>query len=629
MKWFYVTALIGVVVLSLSPFFFLEDEPRPGAGGDVVAYGTYGAKVKSIDPATCGDTTSAAIQGNVYEGLYGYHYLMRPVEVVPVLAAGMPEVSEDKLTYRIRIRKGVRYHRNPCFAKGPDGIRTREAVAEDFVLAFKRIADYHVKTTLAYAFISQRIEGVQEYNSRTRSYNRGDFSRYDLPITGVRAIDPYTLEIKLTEPFPQLLHVLALHNYAPIPREVIDYHLSTQATEDGREPLATDRRSPEIHEIDAVVGTGAYYLDTWVRGSRIVFRRNPEYRRVTYPTRGTEEDRENGLLDDAGKPVPFTDVRHLTFVPEANPMWMLFLTRQVDVTGIPREMYNDVITPDKTLTDAWKARGIRLITYGNPSVYWYAFNMEDPVLGASKSLRQALNLCFDVEEYIRLIFNGRGIPARAYIPSSFPGYEQALSPYARYDVESAREKITDARRELQAAGVIGPGQDIPPLTLSMPGRDEYFRKMSEFAIRQFKRIGVTVEIELNDWPTLQEKVHNKTAQMYAMGWAADYPDPENFLQLYYSPNIERLTNNTNYSDPRFDALYERASVMQPSPERTALYVEMLRILNEDCPVLLLSEPISFVLVHPWVHNNKPHPFGYGFSKYVRIDARLREQMGGR
>jgi ABC-type transport system substrate-binding protein len=134
---------------------------------------------------------------------------------------------------------------------------------------------------------------------------------------------------------------------------------------------------------------------------------------------------------------------------------------------------------------------------------------------------------------------------------------------------------------------------------------------------------------LNDWPTLQKKVHSKQAQIYAMGWHADYPDAENFLQLYYSPNIKLGTNNTNYANPRFDALFEQAAVEPDIDKRVPLYAEMIRIINEDCPVVLLSEPINFTLVHPWVHNFKPHPIAYGLGKYTRIDDALRREMGGR
>jgi ABC-type transport system substrate-binding protein len=110
-----------------------------------------------------------------------------------------------------------------------------------------------------------------------------------------------------------------------------------------------------------------------------------------------------------------------------------------------------------------------------------------------------------------------------------------------------------------------------------------------------------------------------------MGWHADYPDAENFLQLYYSPNIERGTNNTNYANRAFDELYEQAGVEPDEARRIDLYARMTRMISEDCPVLLLSEPITYLLHWDWVGNVKLHPIGYGYTRYRRIDAELRRR----
>ena len=683
MKVFYVISLATVILLSLSPFVLL---PRPtefkrqgvGGAGQIVSYSTYGAKIRSLDPATCGDTMSAAVQGNIYEGLYGYHYLLRPIKVIPLLAEDMPEVSADGLTYTIRLRKGLKYSRNECFGRNSDGtLKTRTVRAEDFVLGFKRIADYHINTPQALAFIEDKLAGLQEYRDKTRAYSKGDFSRYDLPFEGVKALDEHTLRIKLLVQFPQLLYVLAVGSYAPVPREVTDYHLSTR---DGRS-IPMKERDPVIHDYLAVVGTGPYVMEKFASGGDVILRGNLDYREDYYPVRpdgmcdcggsikfggrldpngiyagrcekcrqeyrtawlgdpakltaeerkSTEEDVAAGLYKDAGKRIPFTDMLVMTFVPEDNPMWEMFYSRQVDVSGIPRQVYHQVITPGKELTDQWAKKGIRLLKYGSPAVYWLVFNMEDRALGTSKSLRQALCLAFNVEAYIDVLHNGRGIRAVNPVPSSFEGYQEAgPGPYAHFDLDAAKAKLVQARKELESAGVIRPGDPLPDLTVDLPGRDEEDRRMGEFMQKQFKKINIRIKIELNDWPTLQAKVENKQCQIYAMGWHADYPDPENFLQLYYGPNIKRGTNNSNYSNPKFDKLYEQVAKMPPSPERTKIYVQMIHILNEDCPVLLLSEPISFVLIHSWLHNLKPHPIGYGFARYHRIDVAERRAAGGK
>lgn len=630
---FFVIAGIVVVALVLAPVGFLAMRSESHPPELTVLYNSYGAKVRSIDPATCGDTTSAAMQGSLYEGLYAYHYLKRPPELIPQLATDMPEITNDGQTYTIRIKPKIHYSRNECFGRDADGQpKTRAVKAQDFVLGIKRIADFHIQTQLSWSLLSGRIVGLDAFRERCeKDFKEGDFSRYHLDVEGIQAVDEHTLRIKLVEPYPQLVWVLAINNYAPIPRELIDYHLATEPDgEGGRRPIPMERRSATIDHIEQIVGTGAYLLTCWERGSRMAYERNPEHQHSFYPSEGEPSDAEAGLLADAGAPLPFIDVLDFKCVQEDMPAWLQFLSMQTDVSGIPRDVFASVITPDRDLVDRWKKKGIRLVTFDYPAVYWLAFNVEDPVFKASKSLRQAMCLAFNVEDYIELMYNGRGVRAINTLPRSFPTHEMAgAGSYYRYDPAQAKVKLKAAKRELAAAGLLEADGQIPEITVDYPGQDEMFRRMGEYTKQQFVDLGLRIRVVLNDWPTLQKKVHNKQTQMYAMGWHADQPDAENFLQLYYSPNILKGTNNTNYSNPEFDRLYERIRVMTDSPQRRELYVQMVHMLNEDVPVLLLSEPDVFVLMYEWIKNYKRHPYAYGLTKYRRIDTALRRKMGGR
>ncbi len=635
MKWFYVVSIVVVAALTALPLTYLRSE-REGQfdgltiGWDedgkpikkkkaIVLYDSFSSTLRSLDAVTCGDTWSSAIQSNFYEGLYGYHYLKRPPVVVPVLAAEMPEISDDGLTYTIKIRKGVNYSRNACFGRESDGrFKTREVKAKDFVLSFKRCADFHIRPGLSWAFLSKRVKGLDDFRRKTRSYKSTDFSRYEMEVEGIKALDDYTLRIRLNEPFPQFQYVLAMHSYAPCPQEAVDYWLA------GSNPPLTEFRKKE-----SLVGTGAYMLKTYEAKNKIILVRNPDFRKQFYPSEGEEGDKKLGLLDDAGKRVPFIDVIRYDWMPQTYSSWMTFLAKRKDAAGIPRETFEFVITPGKELTDKWRKRHIYLRKTWSPAIYWIAFNMEDKVVGASKSLRQALCLVYDVENHIKVLYNGRGKRATSIIPSSFDGHEQVGDgPYYRLDVDAARKKIAQAKKELAAAGVLDSNGEIPELKFDMT-RGDRSSTFGDFVKQQFRKVGVKVKIVYNDWSTLQEKVNNKQVQLYTMGWHADYPDAENFFQLFYSGNIDKGTNDTNYRNPRFDKLYKTARVMPDTPERMKLYVEMARIIGEDCPVLLLSEPLGFGVYYEWLKNVKAHPIGYGFMKYRRIDSDLRKKLGGR
>ncbi len=639
MKNFFIIAIIVVSCLIASPMLFLSDAFKKEKTEGLRYWNTYSSAVKSIDPATCGDVTSATIQGNIYESLFCYHFLKRPLEVIPQLADSMPEISEDGLTYTIRLKKGVLYHRNPCFGTDTKGVNqwnTREVLADDFIYAFKRIADYHINTGLAWAFLADRIKGLDSFRQKTKQYTVGDFSRYDLDVEGLKALDKLSLQISLLEPFPQLVYVLAMHVYAPIPHEVIEYWLTAETEKNmKRINIPVHERNPEITKQQQVVGTGPYILKTWKRKWKFILTRNPDFRVEYYPSEGEAKsetwpgDSAQGLLDDAGKRIPFYNEIYLRYIEETYANWMLFLSKRRFVTGIPRETFESVISPGKKLTDSWKSKNIELLTSTSPSIYWIVFNMEDSILGASKSLRQAICLGYDVKNEIEILLNGRGKRAVNIVPSSFKGHKEAGSgPYYRYDVNAAKKKIEESKKELVKAGIINAGEEIPELKLDLSD-GPYYMRMAEIAKQQFAKIGLKLKVVFNDWPTLQRKVHNKQAQMYTMGWHADYPDAENFLQLFYSGNIDKGTNNSNYSNAIFDSLYEKARIMQDTPERTVMYVQMISILNEDVPVLILYEPEDYILFYKWMKNVKPHPVGYGFIKYRRYDTALLQKLGGK
>jgi ABC-type oligopeptide transport system substrate-binding subunit len=667
MRWPYLISLVLAGLLVASPvLFFLpgkEDRPQEiiiGWTSDgkairkknpVVFYDSYSASVRSLDPVTCGDTTSAGVQANFYEGLYTYHYLKRPAwkHVVPQLAAEMPGISEDRLTYTIPIRRNVLYSRNPCFGRLPDErkYRTRAVTAHDFVLALKRVGDSHIDTNLSWAFLSERVRGIDDFHTRTRKYRKLDFSRYDKEhIEGVRALDDHTLQIRLVRPFPQLIYVLAMAVYAPCPREAIDYWMP-------RTGLA------EFHRPESVVGTGPYLLHAFEAKNNIILVRNPDFREQYYPSEGEPRrvgddgeatyagDRELGLLDDAGKRVPFIDVKRYDWMEQTFSNWMTFLAKRKDIGGIPQQTFDFVVTPGKELTEEWKKKRIYMRKSEPPSVYWLGFNMRDPVLSSSRSLRQGLALGFDVESYVKVMFNDRGKRAVNIVPSSFPSHDaagpgpyyrpvpgevledkEAKKRYWQERIREAKRKIAHAREELGKAGKLDRNGDIPELVLDI-SRGDRDRLYGEIVEQQFRKVGVRLRVETNDWPTLQNKVHKGSIQMYSMGWHADYEDAENFLQLFYSPNIEKQTNSTCYSNPEFDRLFEKARVMPNTPERLELYVRMIRMISEDCPAVLLTEPFGFVLIHDWVRNVKPHPVGYGYFRYWRIDDALRRKLGGR
>ena len=153
------------------------------------------------------------------------------------------------------------------------------------------------------------------------------------------------------------------------------------------------------------------------------------------------------------------------------------------------------------------------------------------------------------------------------------------------------------------------------------GSAYFYNVINELLVENGNTDARRIKVNYNSWPDLQRKVSKGTVQMYMMGWHADYPDSENFLQLFYTPNIASRTNSTCYSNSKYDKLYEKACLMKDLPERTRLYAKMINMISEDCPMVLLSQPLGYTLHWDWLKNFKPHPIAYGNMKYQRIDKK--------
>jgi len=560
---------------------------------EMVLYSVMTSKIAGFDVSDIGDYPSARVVGQIFECLYQYHYLKRPYELIPQLAADMPEVSKDGLTYTIKIKKGVYFADDKCFPNG----KGRELKAGDFIFAWKRIANIKYICKNWWIF-DGKIVGLDEFREYTKSCKDQFSVDYSRAVEGLQTPDDYTIVIKLKKPWPQIVYLLAHQPTAPVAKEAVDYY--------GKDIISHP------------VGTGPYKLDIWHRGSYIKMSRNPNFRGEFYPSEGEPGDLEQGLLADAGKKMPFADKVVWMLIEEEQPLWLQFLRGKIDASGIPKDNYGQAISASRNLTDEMKKLNIHLKTFREPATYWIGFNMEDSILGENKPLREAISYAIDRGKYIELFWNGRDEVAYGFIPPMMKDYNPEISKIGRgYNPQKASELVKEAEKIY--------GGKLPRLKLAMGGADTLQRQFGQFLQRNFKDVGLDLEVEYMDWPTFLGKVHTKSTQMFSLGWIADYPDVESFLQLFYTKNISPGTNNFNYSNPQFDKLYEQVAVMPDCPERTELYRKMELMILEDCPAAFINHPVGYVLHHDWLYNYKLHAFQYGLAKYYRTDMAKRAE----
>jgi oligopeptide transport system substrate-binding protein len=263
-------------------------------------------KISGFDPINASDRYSGNETGKVYEGLFEFHPLKRPYELMPNLAESLPVVSPDGLTYIFKIRKGVLFHDSPAFK---DGIG-REMKSSDIIYSIKRLADPKLNAK-GWWLLDDRLIGLNEWRTKNSTTEK---TNYEEEIEGVKKIDDYTLQMRLKKPYPQFLYALAMPYTFIVAREAVEHF--------GKEFL------------NYPVGTGAFILPKFEQSSMITYVRNPKFRDKFYPSEGEEGDDKLGLLADAGKKIPLIDKITVHVVVESQPKWLSFMKAKDDLLEV-------------------------------------------------------------------------------------------------------------------------------------------------------------------------------------------------------------------------------------------------------------------------------------------------------
>lgn len=583
--------IITIAMMALASLLAgCSERDKPGANEKVFRYPLV-AKVKSLDPGNIEDVYGSLIASHICESLYTYHYLKRPFELEPQLADGMPEISPDKLTYTIRIKKGVFFQDDPCFSDG----KGRELKAGDFIFAFKRIANIRYISPNWGGF-KDRIVGLDEFRDYTQQFKNEFEVDYSKEVEGLKALDDYTLQIKLVKPWPQFLDDLTSVVSAPVPKEAADMY----------------QKDMIYHPI----GTGPYYLKKWHKSVYLELAKNPNFRQEFYPSEGSPSDTENDLLTAAGKQLPFIDRIIFRIIEEEQPAWLLFMRGEMDVMGIPKDNFSSAVDMAALRpTTNMQQRDIRLDIYDQPSIFYIGFNMHDPVLGKNKPLRQAISLAVSREKLNELFYNGRWKIAHSLMHPEMNEYDPEIvkEGFSRYDPQEARRLVAEAQKVH--------GGPIPELTIGMSGGDTFSRQFGQFVQRQIEAVGLKVRIDYTDWPTYTERMNKGQMQIFGGGGVRfSTPDALGALTMFATKYFAPLGNSFFYSDPEYDRLYDQAEVMFAGPERTELYRRMEKMVLSDYPGVFTNHRVQYTLRHGWVQNFKPHPFLYGYMKYIDVDT---------
>lgn len=549
-----------------------------------------GSKIKGMDPAFASDLYSGTEIARVYEPLFHYHYLKRPYEIEPLLATELPSVSDDGLTYTIKVRSGVLFHDDEAFKDG----KGREVTAEDFIYSWKRIADPRVRSEGWWIF-KNRIVGLDEWREQMSKLETTD---YNAPVEGLQALDKNTIQIKLKEKYPQLVNILAMQYTAVVAKEVVNHY--------GKEFL------------NHAVGTGAYMQTEFRPSEKLVYKRNPNFRGMKYPSEGTEVDKKRGLLKYAGKDLPMIENINVRIIIESQPRWLHFVRGETEYVVPDKDNFDKAIdVSNRGVTEEFKNKGIELLITPGLDFTYNAFNLESGVVPQFKDIRvrRAIALAYSTEmdTLVNSFFNGMAMSAQTPVPPGISGYDKNyVNPYKRKDA------LEEAKKLLAEAGYPG-GKGFPEIPYDAPPSTTS-KQISQLLEKAINKIGLKMKITQYQWPTFQTRIQRRQSHMWGIAWGADYPDAENFLQLFYSKNANPGgMNSSYYKDADFDREFERARVMQDSPERTKIYEKLAQKIGEEMPVVLGVHREAVALIHPWLKNLKYIEFPMNRAMYLDID----------
>ena len=544
------------------------------------------AEIKGFDPIMSDDLYSGREIGKIYEGLLAYHWLKVPYELVPNLAEAMPEVSKDGITYTFKIRKGVLFQDDAAFPNG----KGREVEASDFVYSIQRLADSKNQAN-GWWILDGKLKGLNEWRDKNEKLPATNYAE---PIEGLKAIDKYTLEFKLAKPFPQFLYALAMGFTAVVPKEVVEKY--------GKEFL------------NHPVGTGPYVLPKFDQGKRITYTKNPTFREKFYPTDASPE--LQNLLADAGKKLPLVDKIVVHVMVESQPAWLKFNKGEIDYYGIPKDNFATAIKDNK-LSPELQTKGISLIVAPQLDLTYTGFNFEIKLFQNVK-LRRAMALAFDEAKSNELFYNNTSFSAQGAIPPGIAGNNKDYkNPYKGPNLDAAKKMLAEAGYP-EGKGLPEILYDIPDSTTS--------RQMGEFFQKQMEQIGIKVKISASPWPEFQAKLKKRGVQMFGAAWGADYPDAENFLQLFYGPNSSPGSNSTNYNNPQFNKEFEAAVKMQDSPARTAIYEKLNKFLAEEVVVIFNMHRQAYTLNQGWLRNYHNSDLNHDLYQYLNIDTAKKEEL---
>jgi oligopeptide transport system substrate-binding protein len=481
------------------------------------------AEVESLDPAHI-ETTGANLVGlDLYEGLTR---LDATGKVIPGAAVSWTRPAPDTWVFTLRRD-----------AKWSDG---HPVTAADFVYAWQRVAD--PKTASPYTIT---IEFLKNAKAVIAGKQPGS-------AMGVRALDPYTLEIRTEGPVPFFPELATNASMAPVDRATIAKY-GANWTKPGN-----------------LTGNGPYILADWQPNNRIVLTRNPHYWNAAQ--------------------VPIAKVTWMPIENDETAMRM-FDAGQIDMT---------YVVPSGQFASLSRQFGRELRASMQIGTYYYSLNTSDPALRDPR-VRKALSMVLDRDLLTQKITQSGERPAYGLIVDGTKGAQPYTPDWAAWPMA---KRVETARGLLKAAGYT----EAKPLSFTLTyNTNDLHKKVALFASSEWRtKLGVNTKIENLEFKVLLKQRHEGAYQIARNGWYADYNDATTYYNLVQCGNPQ---NDQRSCNPKADALANQANQQSDDAKRTSLLTEAFALAMNDYPIVPLFQYSNARLVKSYVG-------GYSLSNYL-------------
>lgn len=574
----FVLALLAIALVACNQESNTAGKLRPANGGKYYG-GTFrnneNGELNSLDPVRINDATSSHIAEQVYDNLMSFN---EKLELEPDLAESFT-ISEDGLTYTYHLRKGVYFHDNECFPEG----RGREMTAEDVKYSFTRICDSRTQTK-GYSYFQGKVQGADEYFQATQAVSGTSNAPAVDGVSGITVIDPYTVQIQLTKPFAPFQYYVALSVCFIHPREAVEHY---------KEDFF---KNP--------VGTGPFYFVSWAADRELIVKRNQKY--------WGKDEHDNQL--------PFMDEVRFSFIKDDKIQLFEFKQGNLEESyRIPNELFGEILDENKKPMGEY-ARFPLLHIPAMGSQYYGMLVIAKPF--DDPRVRQAICYAIDRERIIKYVLKGQAAaPAiHGLVPPSIPGYATDKVQGYSFDREKARALLAEAG--------FSDGKGFPEITLQYNaggGRNTQVAEAIQAMLAE--NLNISLKLQQMEWARHIDEIDAGRASFYRLGWIADYPDPENFLNLLYGKIVPDSgispINATRFKNAEFDRLFEQAVSTQDNAQRMELYRQAEQIAMNEAPLLLIFYDEDYRFLQPYVMDYRNNAMDRRHYKFVWFD---REKM---